>query len=195
VRAIAMIALLVACNAPDRGPRYKAAGAASPRDGGTLRFAVQESIRTLDPAIAYDEVSFYALQPMLATLVGYGKSGLALQPELAERWELGDGGTTYRFWLRPGITYSTGQIIVAADFKFALERALTTADSPFASFLTDVVGADQVVAGKTRDCAGIVAVTHDEVRCAAARGSRGRGRRADAEQATRERTVRAGELG
>lgn len=163
MKALAVIALLVACNAPDRGPRWKAAGAPSPRDGGTLRFAVPDSIRTLDPAIAYDEVSYYALHPMLATLVGYGKHDLALHPELAERWELTDGGTTYRFWLRPGITYSTGQPIVAADFKFALERALTTADSPFGPFLTDVVGAEAVVGGQTRDCAGIEAVSDDEL--------------------------------
>lgn len=163
MRAVVLVALLVACNPPDRGPRWKAAGGTSPRAGGTLRFASQDSIRTLDPAIAYDEVSMYPLQALFATLVGYGQQGLDLQPELAERWELVDDGTTYRFWLRPGITYSTGQPIVAADFELALERALTTADSPFGSMLTDVVGADEVLAGTLRDCPGIVAVSDREL--------------------------------
>ena len=158
-----MIALLVACNPPDRGPRWKTAGAQTPRDGGTLRFASRDSIRTLDPTIAYDEISFYPLQALFATLVGYGQQGLELQPELAERWELVDGGTTYRFWLRPGIRYSTGQPIVAADFELALERALTTRDSPFGSMLTDVIGASDVLAGTLRDCPGIVAVSDREL--------------------------------
>jgi ABC-type transport system substrate-binding protein len=163
VRALALIALLVACNAPDRGPRWKPAGATTPRGGGTLRFAVTDSVRTLDPSIAYDEVSFYVLQSLVATLVAYDPNGLELRPELAERWELADGGTTYRFWLRPGITYSSGEPIVAADFKFALERALTSAESPFGPFLVDVAGASEVVEGKTRDCAGIVAISDREL--------------------------------
>jgi len=163
VRALAFALALVACNAPDRGPRWKPAGATTPRAGGTLRFAVPDSIRTLDPTIAYDEVSFFAMQSMFATLVGYGRDSLVLTPELAERWEVADGGTTYRFWLRPGITYSTGEPIVAADFKFALERALTTPDSPFGPFLSDVAGVEAVLAGTTRDCAGIVAVSDREL--------------------------------
>ncbi|MBA3457541.1 MAG: ABC transporter substrate-binding protein [Deltaproteobacteria bacterium] len=163
MRALAIIAVLAGCNAPDRGPRWKAAGATSPRGGGTLRFAVADSIRTLDPAVAYDEISFYALQPLLATLVGFGRDELVLRPDLAERWELADGGTTYRFWLRPGITYSTGEPIVAADFKFALEYVLQSADSPYGSFLGDVVGVEEVLAGKQRDCAGIIAVSDREL--------------------------------
>ncbi len=163
MRSLAVIALLVACNPQDRGPRWKAAGATSPREGGTLRFASRDSIRTLDPTIAYDEISLYPMTALFATLVGYGQHDLELGPELAERWELVDGGTTYRFWLRPGITYSTGQPIVAADFEFALERALTTADSPFGSMLTDVVGAADVLAGKLPNCPGIVAVSDREL--------------------------------
>lgn len=163
MKALTVIALLVACNAPDRGPRWKAAGAPSPRDGGTLRFAVADSVRTLDPSIAYDEVSFYVLQSLVATLVAYDPDGLELRPELAERWELTDDGTTYRFWLRAGLTYSSGEPIVAADFKFALERALASAASPFGPFLVDVAGAAEVIAGSTRDCAGIVAVSEREL--------------------------------
>ena len=163
MRALALIAALVACNPPDRGPRWKPAGATTPHSGGTLRFAVPDSIRTLDPAIAYDEISFYALQPMLATLIDFGRNELVLRPDLAERWEVTDGGSTYRFWLRPGIRYSTGEPIVAADFKRALERVLTSPDSPYGPLLADVVGVEDVLGGKRRDCAGIVAVSDGEL--------------------------------
>ncbi len=163
MRVLALVGLLVGCSGQDRGPRWQPAGATTPRDGGTLRFSVADSLRTLDPTIAYDEVSTFVLQSMVATLVAYDPSGLELRPELAERWEVADGGTTLRFWLRPSLTYSTGQPIAAEDFKFALERALTSADSPFGPFLADVAGAAEVLAGKTRDCAGIVAVSEREL--------------------------------
>lgn len=163
MRAAALVLALVACAPPERGPRSRPAGAAEPRAGGTLRIATVAAVRSLDPSIAYDEVSAYALHALFDTLVDYAPASTELVPRLAERWEVAPDARTYRFWLAPGIRYSDGVPIVAADVKRSLERALTTPDSPFGSFLADVDGAAAVVAGTTRDCRGIVAPNEREL--------------------------------
>jgi ABC-type transport system substrate-binding protein len=154
--AIAGLAGLAAsCAPPDRGPRFQAAGATAPRSGGALRFAVQTQIRSLDPTIGYDDVSFFVLHPLFDTLVDYAPGGLTIAPRLAERWTVSPDGRVYTFELRAGIAFSDGAPITAAHFKYGLERALTTAESPFPSFLVDIVGAPDAIAGTARTCAGI----------------------------------------
>lgn len=157
--ALAAVAAVAACGgcSADHGPRFRAAGASQPRDGGTLRFSIKDQVRTLDPTFGYDEFTYFVLHPMFDALVDYAPGSLELVPRLAASWQISDDGTQYRFELRPGIAFADGTPIVAAHFKYSLERALATPDSPFAGFLGDVVGAGDVIAGKTHDCAGIVA--------------------------------------
>lgn len=153
---LALCVLVLAACAPDRDPRWRAAGATTPRHGGTLNVASKDAAASLDPTIAYEEISTYVMQPLFATLVTYGVTDTSLVPDLAEHWELDAAGTTYTFTLRAGLVYSDGTPITAGDFKYALERALTTADSPFGPFLVDITGATEVLEGKAKDCAGIV---------------------------------------
>jgi ABC-type transport system substrate-binding protein len=135
MRALLLVAL-VACSA-DRGPRFRAAGNASPRDGGTLRFAAISQVRTLDPTIEYDDVSHTIVHALFDTLVDYEPHGVGLVPRLAASWTRSPDGLVYTFTLRAA-TFSDGTPIVAGDFQYSLERAQTTQDSPFQSFLADV---------------------------------------------------------
>ncbi len=155
MRLLALALALIACNAPDRGPRFRAAGAASPQAGGTLRLSMRDAVRSLDPAYTYDEASQWVLHAMADTLVDYEPGSTRLAARLAERWERSSDGRTYRFWLRDGLRYADGTPIVAADFKHALERTLSRADSPFQSFLQDVDGAADLIARKAEGCRGI----------------------------------------
>ncbi len=136
-----VLAVLASCTG-DRGPRFQAAGNPTPRDGGTLRFATNYNVRTLDPAIAYDDLSTPAIHPLFDTLVDYGSSvtgtGLQLVPRLAERWSISADGLTYTFAVRPGVTFWDGTPLVAGDFVYSLERVRAMADSPFGTFLADV---------------------------------------------------------
>ncbi|NVB80208.1 MAG: ABC transporter substrate-binding protein [Kofleriaceae bacterium] len=134
---ILLVLALVACNAP-RGPQYRGAGNGSPRAGGTLHIATKDPVRTLDPTIEYDEVSNIAVHMLFETLVGYDPHSMAIEPRLAERWEVSPDGLVYRFSLREGVVYSDGTPIVAGDVAYSLERAQTTEDSPFGSMLGDV---------------------------------------------------------
>lgn len=131
-----LIVALCACSA-DRGPQFRAAGNPSPRDGGTLRYAVNASVRTLDPTIEYDDVSHTVVHALFDTLVDYGPDGVALVPRLAEQWSRSPDGLTYTFTLRAA-TFSDGTPIVAGDIQYSLERATTTPESPFGPFLAEV---------------------------------------------------------
>jgi ABC-type transport system substrate-binding protein len=153
----AALALVAACSPADHGPRFRAAGASRPRDGGTLRFASIGPIRTLDPTVGYDEISYFIMHPLFDTLVDFAPGGLDLVPRLAASWQISDDGLVYTFELRPGIAFADGTPIVAAHVKYGLERALTTPESQLGEYLADVVGAHELTAGKTADCAGIIA--------------------------------------
>ena len=153
----------VACREPQSQPRWQAAGNLTPRRGGALRFSTADSVNSLDPAIAYDEISIYMTAHLFDTLVGYapampgGASGAAtvLEPRLAESWQLSEDGKMLRFHLRADLRYHDGAPIVAGDFKYALERVLRMQDSPFGSFLLPVAGAEAVRQGRADHCAGI----------------------------------------
>jgi peptide/nickel transport system substrate-binding protein len=78
-------------------------------------------------------------------LVGYrtadGTVGLTLVPDLATTLPRPtDGGLTYTFTLRSGITYSTGAVVRAADIRRGLQRALTLG-SFTAGYYTGILGA------------------------------------------------------
>jgi ABC-type transport system substrate-binding protein len=133
--ALAVVACLVACG--DRGPRFRAAGNATPRDGGTLRFATVSPVRTLDPTIEYDDISHVIVHALFDTLLDYEPHGVGLVPRLASSWTRSPDGLVYTFTLREA-TYSDGTPIVAEHVRYSLERAQATADSPFGPFLADV---------------------------------------------------------
>jgi len=171
----ALTALVAAtgCQGGDRGPRYRPAGNTSPHRGGTLTYSTRNQVRTLDPAIGFDEVSSYPLHDLFDTLVGYEPadpkkpgSGLRLVPHLAASWTVSDDHLDYQFTLRPNLRYSNGQPVVAGDFKYGLERVLSDPASPFGSFLDDVEGAPELTAGKAKACTGIRVIddTHLEIR-------------------------------
>ena len=171
--ALAVALAAPACRGGDRGPRYRAYGSATPHRGGTLTFSTYNQVRTLDPAIGFDEVSQYPLHDLFDTLVGYTPaepnvdgSGLKLVPHLAASWTVSDDHLDYRFTLRDGLTFSDGTPVAVGDFKYGLERALINPASPFGSFLDDVEGAHDVIAGKAAHCSGIRVVDdrHLEIR-------------------------------
>jgi len=137
MRSLVVLAL-VACSPVERGPSWRAAGNASPRDGGTLRFATYGQVVTLDPAREYDEISAYVVHEVHDTLLGYEPNGTHLVPHLAASWRVSADGLVYTFALRDGIAYSDGTPIAADDFEHAIERVRQLPDSPFQPFVANI---------------------------------------------------------
>ncbi len=117
--------------------------------GGTLQWEGTMFAATVDPAYAYFPTNKVLLRSvydgLAAFRMGSGRSSLGLVPDLAASLpEPADGGRTYVFTLRPGIRYSTGELVKASDVARGLRRALRPgANNP--ELLKSVVGATEYV--------------------------------------------------
>lgn len=123
--------------------------------GETLRVHGAQP-NTLDPSVAGDSTSWTYLLQIHSGLVRLDEK-LEVVPDLAERWDVSADGKTYQFRLRPGIKFHSGRDVRSEDFKYAMERALdpATRSNTAKLYLGDIVGAADVLAGRTRDLRGV----------------------------------------
>lgn len=143
------------------------AAEASHRGGTFTATAAADVMDTTDPAVAYQYLSWNILSTVRDGLVGFrrtgGLRGAALVPNLASAIPRPTNeGKTYSFAVRPGIRYSDGTRVRAADFRRAIERVFATADatgtpSGGKGYYAGIVGADACATGKRCDLSrGIV---------------------------------------
>ena len=132
------------------------------KDGGTFRMAITVGIfQNVDPALYGNESGI--MRPACASLMGYPDkplpSGLRLAPELAASYPtVSRDRRTYTFTIRRGVRFSTGAPLTARDVSRALERILDRKmRSENAGPFLDIVGARQMLAGKTDRIAGVIA--------------------------------------
>lgn len=122
---------------------------------GTLRlFGGAPS--TLDPALITDAIDAEYVVQIFSGLVTLDAE-LEVVPDLAERWELSPDGRTYTFFLRQDARFHDGRAVTAGDFKFSLERACAprTGSTVAGTYLGDIVGASEVLAGRAEQISGI----------------------------------------
>src|SRR5262245_11512233 len=144
-------------------------GALSAHRGGTLTVAASRGLLdkdSIDPALAYDTLTWTMLSVSNDGLVGFrrvgGVDGATMVPNLARSIpEPADGGSTYTFQLRPGVRYSSGDPVRPEDFRRAIER-LYTLGSPGNFYFDTIVGATKCQASSCDLSAGIE--TDDEAR-------------------------------
>jgi len=96
------------------------ASAAMAKDDLTI--AIQLEPPHMDPtsaaAGAIDSVLYSNVFEGLTRFMGDG----SVVPGLAESWEISEGGLTYTFKLRSGVTFHDGTTMDAEDVKFSLDR-------------------------------------------------------------------------
>ena len=125
------------------------------RRGGVLRLAAADDVPTLDPALGYDTSSWFVEQHLFETLVAYDEHA-ELVPGLAERWEVSPDGRRYRFTLRPGLVFSDGAPLTAADVVGSLERVVDPRTrSQGAEYFRGIVGASEYAQGAAPHVAGL----------------------------------------
>jgi oligopeptide transport system substrate-binding protein len=114
---------------------------------------------TLDPAMARETGSVTYIMQIFSGLVAFD-ADMNLLPDIAESWEVDDTGTVYTFHLRHGVTFQDGGPVMAEDFKYSWERACdpATGSETAGTYLNDIVGATEMLAGNAQEIAGVQAL-------------------------------------
>ncbi|MHC1578800.1 MAG: peptide ABC transporter substrate-binding protein [Dehalococcoidia bacterium] len=114
---------------------------------------------TLDPAISADASSHIYVMQVFSGLVKLDHE-LNIVPDIAESWEESLDGKTYTFHLRRGVKFHSGGEVKAADFKYSWERACDpdTHSGTAATYLGDIVGAKDMLAGTATEISGVEVV-------------------------------------
>lgn len=143
----------VAAETVEEGP----ATAGEPVYGGTLVIDTREIIDDVDPHTAWSHVEWCVSGRLLFEgLMEFDRSG-NLAPRLAADWpEISADGKTYTFKIRPGVKWHNGREVVAADFKYGMERATDPNTGSWGqSYLQQVVGYQDFVNGQADEMTGI----------------------------------------
>ncbi|MFW6105319.1 MAG: peptide ABC transporter substrate-binding protein [Chloroflexota bacterium] len=111
---------------------------------------------TLDPAISADMSSHTYVMQIFSGLVRLDHE-LNIVPDIAESWGKSPDGKTYTFYLRQGVKFHNGREVEADDFKYSWERACNpnTGSGTAATYLGDIVGAKDMLAGKSEEISGV----------------------------------------
>ena len=93
---------------------------AMPALAKTLRYANQGDLKSLDPYTLNETTTNAHLGNVYEGLTSRGRD-LAIGPGLAERWEVAEP-TRWRFYLRKGVKFQSGDDFTADDVIFSAER-------------------------------------------------------------------------
>ncbi|MBW1776392.1 MAG: ABC transporter substrate-binding protein [Deltaproteobacteria bacterium] len=97
---------------------------AAPKSGGTLVFGRGGDSVGLDPAYETDGNSFMVCDNIYEALVFYADESTALEPGLAESWDISQDGLTYTFHLRKGVKFHDGTDFNANAVVFSIGRMM-----------------------------------------------------------------------
>jgi ABC-type oligopeptide transport system substrate-binding subunit len=94
--------------------------------------------RTLDPTMPSDTFSVAVIDQLFSGLAERTPA-LNILPDVAQSWEVSEGGRRYVFHLRADVRWSDGKPLTAEDFEYTWKRALDPASkSPVSSLMDDV---------------------------------------------------------
>ena len=145
-----MVATLVACGggvspAPSAG---QSASPAAAEAHTTLRRGNGPEPDTVDPQLARTDGAFNVLRDLFEGLTAIGPDGAAV-PAAAESWTVTPDGLEYVFHLRPGLHWSNGDALKAADYVAGMRRLVNPSTaSPYAQFIDPVLNATAIVRGE-----------------------------------------------
>ena len=147
---------VIACIEPPQAPRYVGAGNSTPRTGGTLRFAEESNVHTLDPHYAYDTLSTAACRLMYDGLLDYDYKANLIASLAESLPTVSDNGKRYRFSLRKGVKFHHGKELTAHDVAWSFHRLLSERiGSPGYPFYKSIIGAQAYHQGKAESIEGI----------------------------------------
>lgn len=126
-------------------------------EGGVYRAPLLNNPPTLDPAYVQDEYGTAVVQQVFDGLVRFDPYLLVL-PALAETWQVGEDGKSYRFFLQKTARFHNGAPVNAEDVIFSISRLLRVVPSPaILPHLLKITGARAYKEHKTEKIAGLQA--------------------------------------
>src|SRR5499426_2023375 len=99
------------------------AASSQPKRGGTITLAVSKELALMNPLVNTSSTESRIRELMFEPLLGRDTKG-AIQPRLAESWEVSKDGKFYTFHLRKGVKFHNGKEMTAEDIKFAVDYTL-----------------------------------------------------------------------
>lgn len=135
----------------------RAQDAAEPRRGGTYRLLGSGDIRSLDPGGAEGSADWWSAGGLLYNrLYGYDEQAQFFPDLAADFPAVSDDGLVYTIPLRPGVRFHNGREMVADDVAFSLAWQLWPEVYSWGkTYMENVVGYDDVIAGETKDLSGV----------------------------------------
>jgi peptide/nickel transport system substrate-binding protein len=134
-------AMLAASGIASTGSAHKQS-APQAKKGGILKASLFAGIENIDPQRSYyvpeSQYEWLTQRPLLNFAHAEGARGYRLLNEGASSYTVSRDGRTYTFHVRPGMRFSDGSPVTAANYKHTMLRILNpNVGSPIASFLTD----------------------------------------------------------
>jgi oligopeptide transport system substrate-binding protein len=154
---IGLLAMLIGASAVGSAPAV--------REGGIFRISFQGSstLDYVDPALASSAPGWAVLDTTCARLLSYPDkpppAAFRLVPEVANGFpKISADRRTYTFTLRRGFRFNDGTPVRASAFARAIHRTLAPGvNSPGAQHTRDIVGAEDVLAGRKQTASGVMA--------------------------------------
>lgn len=111
---------------------------------------------TLDPAVSAEMTSHEYVMQIFGGLVRLGND-LEPVPDIARSWSVSEDGRIYTFHLREDVKFQNGRKVMAEDIAYSWERACwpETGSQTAGTYLGDISGVSEVLAGKSRRISGI----------------------------------------
>lgn len=150
--AVAGLAIFAGCGG---GSKALPERTVSESDWQVFRYPIITNPTSFDPGIVQDGDTLDMIQQVWEGLVTWDENNMPVG-NLAESWDIEDGGTTYIFHLKKGVKFHNGREVTADDFKWSIERncdpalASQTADA----YLSDIVGVTDRVEGRAQEISG-----------------------------------------
>lgn len=108
--------------------------------------------KSLDPHLTTGSPDNNIIMNLFEGLVSKDAATLEPKPGVAESWTISEDGRTYRFQLRKNARWSNGDPLVAQDFVYSWQRALTpSVPNEYAYMMFYIAGAEDFHTGKTSD--------------------------------------------
>src|SRR5499427_10989467 len=96
------------------------AASPQPKRGGTITLAVSKELALMNPLVNTSSTESRIRELMFEPLLARDTKG-AIQPRLAESWEISKDGKLYTFRLRKGVKFHNGKELTADDIEFAID--------------------------------------------------------------------------